>query len=46
MGLQLTTPERLRFLVASDSPEAVADFTAAVAATMTRDFPALSSTSS
>ena len=39
VGLQLAPPGRLRFLVASDSPLAVADFTAAVTATLSRDFP-------
>ena len=39
VGLQLAPPERLRFLVASDCAEAVADFTEAVTATLRRDFP-------
>ena len=39
VGLQLTTAERLRFFVASDSAEAIADFAACVTATLARDFP-------
>ena len=41
VGLQLAPPERLRFFVASDSPTAIAEFTAGVAATLERDFPKL-----
>ncbi len=41
VGFQLAPPEQLRFFVASDSPDAVADFTAGVAATLARDFPGL-----
>ena len=41
VGLQLAPPERLRFFVASDSPDAVAEFKAGVAATLARDFPGL-----
>ena len=40
VGLQAAPPQRLRFLVASDSAEAVADFTEAVTATLAQDFPA------
>jgi len=39
VGLQLAPPERLRFLIASDTAEAVAGFTEAVTATLRRDFP-------